>query len=345
MTSSPGSPAARAALELISAEPVERPSLRAFIRQLAAAGELRRIADEVDPRFELGAYLWQLARGPAVLFERVRGSAFPVVGNVLNSRERFGAALGIGWRDVYRHCVWALEHPVPPQLTSDAPCQEIEHELDLARLPVPTWCEHESGAYITAGVIVARDPDSGRRNVSIARVQVRSAREAFVGIAPNHHLSVFARRAAAQGRMLEVAVTIGQHPAVVLASNLYLRPGDDEFDTAGALLGKPVPLVRCRSIALEVPADSEFVLEGTLDPTSLLQEGPVSEFHGLYQRYAGGPRVTFSAITSRRDPLFQVIAPSFQPEHLLIGAVGIGATGGRAVTTALPEANAHVVIT
>src|SRR5207248_9208553 len=74
-------------------------------------------------------------------------------------------------------------------------------------------------------------------------------------------------------------------------------------------------------------------------------EGQVSECHGLYQRYMGGPRVTLSAITSRRDPMFQVIAPSFQPEHLLIGAVGIGATGGRAVTTALPEANAHVVIT
>jgi len=331
--------------EAIAAEPLERASLRGFLRQLAARGELRHIQAEVDPRFELGAYLWQLARGPAVLFERVRGSDVPVVGNLLNSRERFGLALGVPWRDVYGRTLQALEQPIAPELVSQAPCQEVDHAVDLRRLPVPTWFEHESGAYITAGVIVAKDPHSGRRNVSIARVQVRGARSAFIGIAPNHHLSVFARRAAALGRKLEVAVTIGQHPAVVLASNLYVRPGDDEFDNAGALLGRPVSLVRCRSIDVEVPADSELVLEGTLDPATLLQEGPVSEFHGLYQRYSGGPEVTFSAITSRRTPILQVITPSLQPEHLLIGAVGIAATAGQAVLSALPESNAHVVIT
>src|SRR5437763_16882694 len=82
-----------AARDVIAAEPLERPSLRAFLRQLADRGELRQIDAEVDPRFELGAYLWQLSRGPAVLFEHVRGSAMPVVGNVLNSRTRFGLAL------------------------------------------------------------------------------------------------------------------------------------------------------------------------------------------------------------------------------------------------------------
>jgi 2,5-furandicarboxylate decarboxylase 1 len=340
----PGS-SADALREVIAAEPLDRPSLRGFLRQLADRGELRHIEREVDRRFELGAYLWQLARGPAVLFEHVRGSDMPVVGNVLNSRERFGLAMGVPWRDVFGRTLQALDHPIPPELVSGAACQEVEHELDLRRLPVPTWFEHESGAYITAGVIVAHDPESGRRNVSIARVQVRGACTAFIGIAPNHHLSVFARRAAALGRKLDVAVTIGQHPAVVLASNLYLRPGDDEFDNAGALLGRPVPLVRCRSIDVEVPADSEIVLEGTLDPSSLLREGPVSEFHGLYQRYTGGPEITFSAITSRRNPIFQVITPSFQPEHLLIGAFGIAATAGRAVLSALPESSAHVVIT
>jgi 4-hydroxy-3-polyprenylbenzoate decarboxylase len=335
----------QAAIDLIAAEPAGRPSLRAFLQLLTHSGHLRRISRQVDPRFELGAFLWQLAGGPAVLFERVRGSALPVVGNVLNSRDRFGLALGVAWRDVHAECVRALDNPVPPRVVTDAPCQEVEHELDLRRLPVPTWFEHEMGPYITAGVIVARDPDTGRRNVSIARLQVRGPREAFIGIAPNHHLSVFARRAAARGKELEIAVTIGQHPAIVLASNLYLRPGDDEFETAGALLGQPVPLVRCRSIDVEIPADSELVLEGTLEPATLLGEGRVSEFHGLYQQYKSGPQVRFSAITSRRDPIFQVITPGFQPEHVLIGAIGIGATAGRAVATALPETYAHVVVT
>jgi 4-hydroxy-3-polyprenylbenzoate decarboxylase len=320
-------------------------SLRGFLEQLQTRGELLRVRREVSPRFELGAILWHFASGSAVYFERVQGAAMPVVGNVLNSRQRFGAALGVPWRAVYERCLQALERPVPPVLVQQGACQEIQSEVDLERLPIPHWFEGETGPYITAGVIVAHDPDSGHRNVSIARLQPRGKREAFIGIAPNHHLSVFARRAAAQGRDLEIAVTIGQHPAIVLASNLYLRPGDDEFDYAGALLGRPVPLVRCRTIDVEVPAASEVVLEGRLDPSTLLDEGPVSEFHGLYQQYKQGPLVRFSAMTTRREPLFQVIVPGYQPEHLLIGAIGIAATTGRAVRAALPEADAHVVIT
>lgn len=320
-------------------------SLRAFLGQLMAYGELRRIEREVTPRFELGAILWHFASGPAVCIERVQGSTMPVIGNVLNSRERFGMALGVPWRTVYDRCLDALEHPLSPILVGQGECQEVQAEADLESLPIPHWFEAETGPYITAGVIVAHDPDSGRRNVSIARLQPRGKRDAFIGIAPNHHLSVFARRAAAQGRELDVAVTIGQHPAIVLASNLYLRPGDDELDYAGALLGRPVPLVRCRTIDVEVPASSEVVLEGRLDPATLLDEGPVSEFHGLYQYYKQGPLVRFSAMTTRRNPIFQVITPGFQPEHLLIGAVGIAATAGRVVRAALPEANAHVVIT
>jgi len=168
----------------------------------------------------------------------------------------------VPWREVLSRTLQALDHPIPPEVVGEAPCQEIDHELDLRRLPVPTWFEHESGAYITAGVIVARDPESGRRNVSIARVQVRGARTAFVGIAPNHHLSVFARRAAALGRKLEVAVTIGQHPAVVLASNLYLRPGDDEFDNAGALLGRGLEALERRR---------PLVLDRLVDPAERVQ--------------------------------------------------------------------------
>ncbi len=319
-------------------------SLRSFLYQLDTADALRRVTREVDPRFELPAFLWHLAAGPAVLFERVRGADMPAVGNVLNTRHRFGLGLGVPWRHVYERCLAALDGPIPPVVVPAGPCQEVQADVDLTRLPVPTWFEQEAGPYLTAGVIVARDPVSGRRNVSIARLQVRGPRDAFIGIAPNHHLSVFARRAAAQGRRLELAVTVGQHPAIVLASNLYVRVGDDELGYAGALLGHPVPLVRCRTVDLEVPAESEVVLEGTLDPTSLVEEGPVSEFHGLYQRYKRGPLVHFSAVTTRRDPIFQVITPGFQPEHLLIGAVAIGATCGRAVRVALPEADAHVVI-
>src|SRR6185436_11265676 len=127
----PGGPAvatATAARAVIAAEPLDRSSLRSFLRQLADRGELRHIGVEVDLRFELGAYLWQLARGPAVLFEQVRGSDMAVVGNVLNSRERFGLAMGVPWRDVFDRTLQALDHPIPPEMVADAPCQEVQHE-------------------------------------------------------------------------------------------------------------------------------------------------------------------------------------------------------------------------
>ncbi|MHB8620106.1 MAG: UbiD family decarboxylase domain-containing protein, partial [Chloroflexota bacterium] len=118
-----------------------------------------------------------------------------------------------------------------------------------------------------------------------------------------------------------------------------------EISYAGALAGRPLPLVHCRTVDLEVPADCEMVIEGELDPEHLIEEGPVSEFHGLYQHYKRGPVVTFKAITSRRAPIFQVITPGYQPEHVLLGAVAIGATCGLALHAALPDSAGEVVIT
>ena len=133
---------------------------------------------------------------------------------------------------------------------------------DLAVLPVPHFFEHEGGAYMTAGAIVARDPETGRRNWSIARVRPLGGARALVGIAPNHHLAVLARAAAERGERLPIAVAIGLHPALLVAACLYLRLGEDELEVAGALLGERVELARCRTVPLEVPAHAELVLEG-----------------------------------------------------------------------------------
>jgi 4-hydroxy-3-polyprenylbenzoate decarboxylase len=214
---------------------------------------------------------------------------------------------------------------------------------DLAALPVPTFFEHESGPYITAGVIVARDPETGRRNVSIARLKLLGGNRAYIGIAPNHHLSALARKARARGERLDLAVTVGNHPAVVLASNLYLELGADEYGAAGALLGEPLRVARCERANLEVAAACELVLEGTLDPTEAVDEGPVSEFHGMYERYGRGPVVTFHCLHRRRDAIFQVVEPGRHAEHVLIGAVAIGATTGRLVRGAVPSLERLVV--
>ncbi len=195
----------------------------------------------------------------------------------------------------------------------------------LAALPIPTFFEEETGPYITAGAIIAKDSQSGRGNLSIARLKPLGGKRAFIGIAPNHHLAVLARAAKARGEALEIAVTLGNHPAVMIASALYLGLGDDEMEVAGALFGAPVQAVKCKTVDLAVPAACEIVLEGRLDPESLVVEGPVSEFHGYYEDYGTGPVVTFHRMTCRRDAIFQCILPGYAAEHILIGAVAIAA--------------------
>src|SRR5262249_19636415 len=113
--------------------------------------------------------------------------------------------------------------------------------------------------------------------------------------------------------------------AVLIAAALYLGLGDDELEVAGALLGEPIEVVRCQSSALLVPAQCEIVLEGTLDAGELIEEGPVSEFHGLYETYGKGQIVTFQRLTRRHDAIFQAIQPGYHPEHVLIGGVAIAA--------------------
>ncbi len=315
----------------------ERQSLRGFLARLEAQGELLRIAEPVDPRFEVSAVLERVWDGPAVLFEFLEGSKLQLIGNVLNSETRFAHGLGVSQADLQSRIVDSIEHPLPSRLVESGPCQEVAVEApDLALLPIPHFFEGESGPYITAGAIVAEDSASKARNLSFARLKPLGGNRAFIGIAPNHHLAQLARAAAARGESLPIAVTIGNHPAVLTAAALYLGLGDDELEVAGALLGEPVEVVRCLTSALQVPAHCEIVLEGTLDAGELIEEGPVSEFHGLYETYGKGQVVTFQQMTRRRDAIYQAIQPGYHPEHVLIGGIAIAAGLARHLRRSIP---------
>jgi len=313
--------------------------MRGLLTALEAAGELHRVTRSVDPRFEIASVLSLRQDGPAQLFERVGNSAVPVVANLLGSRQRIARGLDISRGDLHKCCLAALRDPVPPVIVEQGPAQNVVHRagLDLARLlPVPTWFEREAGPYITAGVIVAKDPETGRRNVSIARLRLEGGARLMAGIALNHHLYRLAEKAKALGRPLEIAVAIGNHPAVLLASQMYVDLGDDEFAIAGGFLREAVRLVKCKSVDLEVPAEAEIILEGQLLPDVLIEEGPVSEFPGFYVRYGPGIAVDITCVTQRADAIYQAILPGFAPEHCLLGAVGIEAVVSRALQRVIP---------
>jgi 2,5-furandicarboxylate decarboxylase 1 len=169
-------------------------SIRPFLSRLERAGELLHINKPVDPRYEISAFLSAADSGPALVFDQVTGSELKVVGNVLTSRARVAAALDIRVDEILSALHTAIRQPLAPQRVAAAPVQEVViRESPLANLPVPTFFQRESRPYITAGTILARDPDSGRGNLSFARLAILDERTAMIGIAPNHHLALFAR--------------------------------------------------------------------------------------------------------------------------------------------------------
>jgi len=313
-------------------------SLRAALARLEAAGALRVIAEPVALRHELAAYLSLLPADQTVRFDHIANHpGARVVANLLPDRARIAAALGVAPAALQARIGAAIAAPLAPLPVDAAPCQALTRaDPDLGDLPIPTFFEHETGPYITAGAIVARDPESGRANLSIARLKPLGGNRALIGIAPNHHLAALARKAAARGATLPIAVTLGNHPAVMLAAALYLGLGDDELAVAGALLGAPVETARCATADLLVPAHCEIVLEGRLDPADTIAEGRVSEFHGYYEDYGAGQVVTFARLTSRRDPLFQVVMPGRHAEHVWLGAVAIAAGLAHRLAATIP---------
>jgi 2,5-furandicarboxylate decarboxylase 1 len=318
---------------------ISRQSMRAFLSALEASGDLVTISQPVDLDYEIAGCLAETSDGPALRFSHVKDSAMPVVGNLLNSLPRFAMGLGSTTATLQASLISAIEKPLPHRVVSSAPCQEVSitDPSLTAELPIPRFFEKEAGPYITAGAIVAKDRVSGFTNLSIARLMPLGGNRAFVGIAPNHHLAVLARAAHARGEKLDIAVTIGNHPAVLTAACLYLGFGDDELPIAGALLGEPLDVVRCTQSDLLVPAHCECVLEGTLDAGEPFTEGPVSEFHGMYENYGAGIAATFTRLTRRRNAIFQVVLPGYHPEHCLLGGVAIAAGLFRVVRNAVPS--------
>lgn len=317
---------------------VEDQSCRGILARLERRGELLAVGEEIDPAYDLSALLSLVDAKAAVRFDRLKGSAIRAFAGILSSRERIADVLDVDTSEIQRHILASILKPVAPVIVDEAPVQEIEvGDGILTRLPVPTFFSRETGPYITAGLIVARDPETGLGNASYARMKVLGPNEVMIGLAPNHHLGIISRKAAAMGRPLPFAVVLGAHPAIQLAACLYLGLGDDEMHCAGALLGAPVRLAKCRTLDLWVPAEAEIVLEGHIHGTEPIVEGLVSEYHGMYEDYGSGVRATFQRMTMRHDAMLQVIEPGYHAEHLWLGAVPIAAGLRAALARSIPN--------
>ncbi len=314
-------------------------SMREWLEVLAARGALRTVSREVSRVHELAAVGKRCDGKFAVLFKNVKGATMPVVTGIASTREMFAEAMGVPAAEVVERFAAAQASPrecvtVPREA---APVKEVvERSVDLARLPVPVHHEKDGGAYVTAGVLVARHPVTGTRNLSIHRLQVLGRDRLGILILPRH-LWQFYRAAEAEGKPLEVAVAIGVHPTVLLASQAITPPGVDECGIASALGPEPLELVRCETVDLEVPAHAEIVLEGRLLPAVREPEGPFGEYPKYYGPRSPRPVLELSALTSRRDPVYHTIVPATM-EHMLLGSLPREGGMLRTIQSAVPNA-------
>lgn len=304
--------------------------LRAWLHTLEAEGRLAVAKPGASLRHEIAAVSKNLEREKALLFPAPRGPSvahdIPVVTNLLVDRPSVAAALGVPGHDVLSKFLNAAQRPVAPVEVDRAPVQEVVHkDVDLeGLLPIPTHNELDSGAYITAALLIARSPDTGVQNMSIHRCQISGPNRIGVLLLPRHTHAYY-RQAEKRGVPLEIALVIGVHPAYLLASQAIAALDEDEMGIAGALLGRPAEVVKCLTNNVRVPAHAEIVLEGRLLLGVREPEGPFGEFPQYYGPRANREVIEIDTVTHRRRPIFHTIVGGGY-EHLILGGVPREAT-------------------
>ena len=324
--------------------------LRAFIAKLEREKELRRISAEVDPVLEITEITDRVTRagGPALLFEHPKGSRVPLLINMLGSERRINLAFEVSHVEEVANRIRELLEMQPPQgllgkikmlpklaelgsffpkTVKTGPCKEVirKENFSLQEFPILKCWPKDAGRFITWPLVLTQNPESGRRNVGVYRMQVFDERTTGMHWQTQKHGAEHFRRARAargQGR-IDVAVAIGADPITCLSGILPIPPDLDEMMFAGFLRREPVELVACETCDLEVPANAEIVLEGYVDLGELRTEGPFGDHTGFYSLEGEFPAFHITCVTHRRDPIYltTIVGPPPQEDFFMGHAV------------------------
>ena len=307
---------------------VTKRDMRAFIADLDKAGMLRRVTQPVDPTWEPGSLVkWMFQGMPederfALLFENVGGSKIPLLmGAIGASPATYAAALGIVPEAINATLVAAMKRPIPPRVVEAAACQDVVKIGDaasLAELPIPTWTPGKDPAPYLTTMVVTMNAETGEHNTGVYRTMVAGERRALANLSPNRQGTRNVATFHDAGNTAPIAWVIGAPPALYIAAVANLPYGQDEMELAGALLGEPVAMVRCKTQDLLVPADAEIIIEGEIAVGETDTEGPFGEFAGYMNHPSKRPIVRITAITHRRDPIYYGLASQMPPSESTI---------------------------
>ncbi len=319
--------------------------LRSFVAayEKAYPGEVIRVAESVSLEEDVMALVLEYERRrryPIIVFDRIAGHEIPIVSNVVASRRALAFALGVDERGLAAEYARRIKDYVKPVVVPDPPFRYrtlTGPAMDLARLPIPRYFPGDAGRYLTAGMLVARDPDTGVETEGYHRFQLKGRDRMGVSLHSRRRMFEYQRRAEAKGKPLPCAIVLGLHPLVSMGSLAYPPADVGKFDVVGGLLGEPLQVAPCASIDLHVPATAEIVIEGEILAGVREPEGPFGEFTGYVSRRSTEHVFVAKAIAMRERPWFQSIGSGRAGDHITTLGLIREAEIANALTRVIPN--------
>lgn len=322
--------------------------LKKLIAMWESKGLLKRISQTVDAELEVTEIMQRVftKSGPALLFEDVKGAKIPLCTNIFGTWERIWDIFGVDSQDALMSRIRPLLDIEPPSGLVDkartlwkikgvadnlpkevnrAPCQNhvlMEDKIDLGDLPIIKCWPGDAGRFITLPVVITKDPEKGIQNFGMYRMQVMDRRTTAMHWHPGKGADIHYQKSRKLGKRLEAACALGCEPAVIYSATAPLPPDINELILAGMLMDKPVEMVKCKTVDLMVPAQSQIVLEGYVDGSETFTEGPFGDHTGYYTPRRPFPVFHVTAVTTDTDPVYPATAVGWPPfEDALLGTL------------------------
>ena len=303
--------------------------LRYYLKKLQeeAPEEFVTVSKEVDPKLELSGVVRKLQaeeRYPAVFYEKVKGSDLNVISNLMANRKALCIAMETSEDEVLDAYIEREDNLIPPKIVETGPVKEVilkGDDIDLYKLPITHHCEKDSGDFITAGITVVKDPETGVYNAGIYRMMRFDKKTLGMSYEKHTHIGYIHRHMIKQDKPLECITFIGHHPACILGSQSKVPQDVSEYDVMGSLMQQPLELTKGETVDLLVPAWAEIVIEGIIPPERIEPEGPFGEYTWYYGLERPSPVMEVTAVTCRKDAIYHDLFAA-HPEHNITGQLG-----------------------
>jgi len=291
--------------------------MKEFLKILEEEFKVIKIEDQISAKYEVANILRNHPKD-TVIFENIKDSNIKIISGICNTREKIARGISVTVPEITKRIMEATENPITVENVENIKKNYItQKKPDLGEIPVPTYYKKDGGAYMTAGVVIAKDPETGIRNASIHRMLVNSKNRLGIRIVPRN-LYTYYKVAEEMDKLLEVAIAIGMHPATLLATTTSVPITTDELEVANNFHEGNMELIKCEDVDLEVP-DAEIIMEGKILPHEREPEGPFVDLTDTYDVVRNEPVIELSKIHYKENPYYHAIMPAGFEHRLLQG--------------------------